>query len=89
MSKYKKKEKKYWPTDYPNFKTIKIFNKPRSPRTRVLTSEDKDGWFIDVLSVKTKTGEVADNQGWILKKQIQGWVDWYKSLGWVENITKN
>jgi len=83
---YEKKTKEitYYPKDYANFKLIKQFRKPRSPRTRLFICNDPDGWFIDVIEIKTKTGEVVDNEGWITKKDLDGWSNWYKNLGWIE-----
>jgi len=80
----KKRQTKYFPQDFPNFKIIKKFRKHRSPRTRLFACGDPDGWFIDVLEIKTKTGEVTDEEGWITEKQVEGWTSWYKNLGWEE-----
>jgi len=86
---YNKKEKEitHFPKDYSNFKVIKKFTKPRSPRTRVFATSDKEGWFIDVFSIKTKTGEVVNNEGWITQEQIKQWTNWYETLGWIEKKT--
>jgi len=87
MAHYKSKKQKtilYYPKDYPGSKIIKKFKKPRSPRTRIFACSDPDGWFIDVLDIKTRTGEVADDEGWITAKDIPQWVSWYKNLGWEE-----
>ena len=81
------KEKKYFPADYPNFKIIKTFTKPRSPRTKIFATDDPEGWFIDLFSIKSKTREVVNNEGWITKKDIPNWVTWYESLGWIEKKT--
>ena len=78
------KEITYFPADYPDFKVIKRFTKPRSSRTRLFATNDPEGWFIDIFSIKTKTGEVASNEGWLTKKDLDQWIDWSKSLGWIE-----
>jgi hypothetical protein len=83
-AKKKIKEITYFPKDYPNFKIIKTFRKPRSPRTRMFACADPEGWFIDVFELKTKTGEVVDNEGWITEKDVEQWTGWYKRLGWEE-----
>jgi len=83
---YKKKAKTitYFPRDYPGFKIFKTFKKPHSPRTRMFAYEDSDSWFIDVFEIKTKTGEVVDNEGWITIKDVEHWSEWYERLGWIE-----
>lgn len=80
----KKKQLKQFPEDFSDFKIIKKFRKHRSPRTRIFATNDPEEWFIDVLEIKTKTGEVTDEEGWILEKDVETWVDWYKRLGWIE-----
>ena len=67
-----------------SYKVLKKFTKPRSPRTRLFLCNDPDGWFIDVLELKTKTGEVTDNEGWITEKDLEQWCDWHANMGWVE-----
>ena len=84
QKKTEKKEITHFPKDYPKFKIIKTFKKSRSPRTRIFATNDKDGWFIDVFEIKTRTGEVADNEGWITKKDMSDWITHYKNLGWEE-----
>ena len=74
----------YFPKDYPGFKLIKQFKKPRSPRTRLFACGDPEGWFIDVMEIKTRTGEVIDNDGWITERDIKQWTEWYETLGWEE-----
>jgi hypothetical protein len=85
---YKKPKKEkitlYYPKDFPGSRIIKKFKKPRSPRTKILACSDKDNWFVDVLDLKTRTGEVADDEGWITMKDVPQWVTWYKNLGWDE-----
>lgn len=78
----KKKETRYYPTDFPNINFEVKFRKPRSPRTRILSCSDKDEWFVDVLEIMTKTGKVVDDEGWITMKDIPQWTGWYKNLGW-------
>lgn len=80
-----KKERKYFPKDFPGFKIVKKFNKSRSPRTRLFACGDPCQWFIDVLEINTKTGEVVDDEGWIIEKDVETWADWYDSLGWKES----
>jgi hypothetical protein len=84
MAKKKYTTKKYFPKDYPGFKLIKKFNKPRSPRTRMFACGDPDGWFIDVMEIQTKTGQVMDEEGWITERDVKQWTEWYKRLGWIE-----
>jgi len=84
---YKKKEPKpktFFPQDYPGFKVIKTFKKLRSPRTKMFATGEKDGWFVDVFELKSRTGEVVDNEGWITKTQVEEWTSWYKNMGWEE-----
>ena len=80
--KTKKKEITHFPEDYPKFKIIKQFSKTRSPRTRIFATNDPDGWFIDSFEIKTRSGEVVDNEGWITAKQMPAWIAWYKTIGW-------
>ncbi len=79
----KRAEIKHYPKDFEDFKLIKLFRKPRSPRTRIFTCNDPDGWFIDVIEIKTKTGEVVDEEGWITNRDVDQWTEWYERLGWV------
>ena len=79
-----KKEIKYFPKDFPKFVVVKKFTKPRSPRTRVFATADPDGWFIDVFEIKTRTGEVVDEEGWIIEKDVADWTLWFNNLGWIE-----
>lgn len=78
------KTKKYYPADFSKYKVVKKFNKPRSPRTRLFVTNDPDKWFIDVIEIKTKTGEVTDEEGWIIEKDLNDWTVWYNRLGWEE-----
>lgn len=80
----KKGTGKYWPDDYPGFKIIKAWKKKRSPRIKIWATDDPDEWFIDILDVAKKTKEVKDEEGWIIKKDVEGWSSWYKNLGWEE-----
>lgn len=77
-------KKKYFPDDFPNFKIVKKFKKSKSSRTRIFATEDPDEWFIDVLEIKTKTGEVVDEEGWITERDVEEWADWFSRLGWEE-----
>jgi len=88
-SKKIKKEITHFPKDYPKFKIIKTFRKPHSPRTRMFATNDPNGWFIDVFEIKTKSEEVADNEGWITEKDMKDWTTWYERLGWVEQKDEN
>ena len=85
-----KKETLYFPKDYPKYKIVKVFRKTRSPRTRIFATNDKEGWFIDTFEIKTRTGEVVDNEGWITEKDMADWTTWYAGQGWeeVDNLTK-
>ncbi|MBW3020870.1 hypothetical protein KY334_06245 [Candidatus Woesearchaeota archaeon] len=90
MTYYKKKKTiKYFPKDYEGFKVIKSFRKKRSPRTRLFVCGDPDGWFIDSIEIKTRTGEVVDDEGWITERQVEDRSKWYNSLGWLEEITNS
>lgn len=80
----KKSSGKYWPQDYEGFKVIKAWIKKRSPRAKIWATNDPEEWFIDILDVAKKTGEVKTSEGWVIKKDIEGWSDWYKSLGYEE-----
>jgi hypothetical protein len=83
----KKKPTTYFPKDYPDFKIIKKFKKGRSPRTRLFITNDPDEWFIDVIEIKTKSGEVTDEEGWVIRKDLDDWTEWYKRLKWEEEKT--
>lgn len=85
----KKTTGKYWPQDYAGFKLIDKFHKPRSPRLRIFATNDPDEWFIDVLHVVRKTGEVVDEEGWIIAKDVPSWTDWYSRLGWKSVLTED
>lgn len=80
----KKQSITYFPQDYSTYKLIKKFRKSRSPRTRIFITNDPAQWLIDVMEIKTRTGEVVNNEGWITEKQIDDWSNWYKNLGWEE-----
>jgi len=86
----KKKEKKlFFPEDYPGYKILKKFNKPRSPRTRLFTTHDEEGWFIDVMEMMTKSKQIVSDDGWIIEKDVPHWTLWYENLGWTETTDKS
>lgn len=76
---------KHYPTDYPKHKIVKSFSKSRSPRTLLFITNDKDEWFIEVIEIKTKTGEVANREGTIIAKDMPHWIKWLDGIGWKEN----
>jgi hypothetical protein len=73
-------------SDFKNFKKLYRFTKPRSPLCIELMIDAVDGWFINIVKYKKKTGEVTDNFN-ILEKEIDMWVIKYKEAGW--SLTKN
>ena len=65
---YKKPFVKYKPrveniSEYSTYKVLAHLTKPRSGISIKFVSNDEDGWTIDKLSYKTKTGEITLNEG--------------------------
>jgi hypothetical protein len=73
-------------SDFKSFKKLYKFAKPRSPLCIELMTDSIDGWLIDIVKYKKKTGEVRDNFS-ILRKEIDTWVTKYKEAGW--SLTKD
>ena len=85
----KKTTGKFFPKDYPNFKVVDKFHKKRSPRLRIFATGDPDEWFVDVLDVMKKTGEVVEEEGWITAKDVPSWTEWFNRLGWISVLTED
>ena len=73
-----------FPQDFKNYKIIKTFTKPRAIDDRAFVTNDPYGWFIDVLYYKKRSGIVKGTET-IIAKDMDGWTNWLKNLGWNEN----
>jgi len=49
--------------DYADYKVLAHLVKPRSPISVKFVTNDEDGWFIDKLCYKTKTGVITLDEG--------------------------
>lgn len=70
-------------SQYKKHKLIARLKKTRSPHEILFSTSDPDGWFIDVIWYKKKTGEISD-KSLIIKKDLDIWMRFQKSLGWEE-----
>jgi len=50
-------------SEYASYKVLAHLIKPRSGISIKFVTNDPDGWTIDKLSYKTKTGEITLNEG--------------------------
>ncbi len=69
-----------FPDSFSNHKLIKKFEKPRAHDARAITF---DGQFITVIHYRKKSGKVKDTET-IIKKDLDNWIKWFKTLGWKE-----
>ena len=70
-------------SDYSSHKKLLEMKKPKSPHSLVFMTKDKDGWFINCVEYKTKSGIVAHDE-LIIEKDMKQWIEWHKRLGWQE-----
>ena len=78
----KKKETKNI-SEFSAYKELGRMKKKRSPHSILICTEDPEGWFIDFVEYRTKSGVVVHDD-FIIEKDLPGWISWHKSLGWEE-----
>jgi hypothetical protein len=68
-------------SEFSNYKELFRFKKDRSPHSVVFLTNDPQGWFINCVEYKTKSGMVSDNSI-IIAKDLDNWIEWHRNLGW-------
>ncbi|MFW6310795.1 MAG: hypothetical protein ACOC1K_01015 [Nanoarchaeota archaeon] len=74
-------KKRNYPKDFENYKVLKLLKKKRSPLKTVFATNDPEGWFINVITYKNKSGEVSDVET-IIEKDLKDWYEWHERMGW-------
>ena len=69
--------------EFAEFKELLRMKKPRSPHRVLFCTDDPEGWFIQCVEYKNKSGKVVHDDC-INKNSMPGWVSWHKNLGWEE-----
>jgi hypothetical protein len=65
---------------YPeSWKVIGVFKKKGSPFTKVLASERGEKWLVEVLTYKTKTGEIVHNS-LITQNDVANWIERFERI---------
>lgn len=67
-------------SEYAKHKVLAHLTKPRCVSIKFVTN-DPDGWTIDKLCFKNKTGEITLNEG-IIEKEYEYWVQSYIEKGY-------
>jgi len=68
---------------YKNYKKIALYEKPKSPYQILFTTNDPEGWFIEVIHYKKKSGEISDISH-IIEKDLSKWMEWKETNGWIK-----
>jgi hypothetical protein len=76
----KKKETKNI-SEFSAYKELLRMKKKRSPHTVVFLCDDPDGWFINCVEFRSKSGVVMHDD-LINEKSMPGWISWHKNMGW-------
>jgi len=69
-------------SDFADYKVIAIFEKKGSYLRRGFFTNDPEEWFLDVLHWRKKSGQITDNEGWIIAADLKDWTRWWEGLGW-------
>jgi hypothetical protein len=81
---YKKKDKVIQNiSEFSAYKELLRMKKERSPHSILFCTEDPEGWFINCVEYRTKSGVVM-HDSFIIEKDMPGWISWHKNLGWIE-----
>jgi len=70
------------------YKEIMRMKKKKSPHSVIFCTNDPDGWFINCVEYRTKSGVVMHDDC-IIKKDLQEWIGWHKNIGWEERLTND
>jgi hypothetical protein len=70
--------------DYADYKVLAHLTKPRALIAIKFVTNDPDGWTIDKIHYKIKSGEITINEG-VNAKSLEGWIDYLMSKGFERN----
>ena len=79
----KKKENTQNISDFSAYKKLVSMTKKRSPHSIVFCTDDPEGWFINCVEYRTKSGVVIHDD-YIIETDLESWITWHKNLGWEE-----
>ena len=79
----KKKKETQNISEFSDYKKLLKMKKKRSPHTVEFLCDDPDGWFINCVEYRTKSGVVMHDD-YIIETGLAGWISWHKNLGWEE-----
>ena len=69
-------------SEYTAYKELlRMKKKTRSPHSLVFLCDDPEGWFINCVQYRTKSGVVVHDD-YIIEKDMPGWISWHENLGW-------
>jgi len=68
--------------DYSNYKILCTLTKPKSHNSKILIEDNKNSWFIYVISYNKKSGDIKNNEI-IIKSDYDGWIKFLQNLGWI------
>jgi len=68
-------------SEFSSYKELQRMKKKRSPHSILFCTNDPEGWFIDCVEYKTKSGVVMHDD-YIIETDYLSWVKWHENLGW-------
>jgi hypothetical protein len=68
-------------SDYSEYKVLAEVRKPNARTSIIFVCNDPDGWSIDKLNYKIKSGEITLNEG-VNAKDFPDFIQWYITLGY-------
>ena len=70
-------------SEFADYKKLAKMKKKRSPHTVEFLCNDPEGWFIDCVEYRTKSGVVMHDDC-INEKDMPSWITWHNNMGWEE-----
>lgn len=70
-------------SEFSAYKELGRMKKKRSPHSILICTDYPEGWFINFVEYRTKSGVVMHDD-YIIEPDLKGWISWHKNLGWEE-----
>lgn len=84
MTYQSKKKIEHNISEFSSFKILSTWKKAKSPHTVVFVTNDPEGWFINCVEYRTKSGVVIHDD-FIIEGDLEDWYKWHEGLGWIRN----
>jgi len=68
-------------SEFSSYKELLRMKKKKSPHSLLFCTEDPEGWFINCVEYRTKSGVVM-HDSLIIEKDMPSWITWHENMGW-------